>query len=258
MKFNIILSGVGGQGILTMAYFLDHAAAAKGYHFKQAEVHGMSQRGGSVYSHLRISDREILSDLIPEGSADMILSVEPLEVQRYLHLLKPDGYVISNDQPFINIRDYPATNEVVGALLKLPNTIVFNAKKTAVSAKSPKAQNTAILGAALPFLPFEIDDFAPSVERLFSRKGDKVVRANMRVFRIASRIGEFYKKLLNRGVSSAIIYRLLLKISIPTVAPQITTEIAEIILKNSNLETCIDQINGKIACTVENIRKVFN
>ena len=188
MKFDIILSGVGGQGILTMAYFLDHAAAAKGYHFKQAEVHGMSQRGGSVYSHLRVSDREILSDLIPEGSADMILSVEPLEVQRYLHLLKSDGFVISNDRPFINIRDYPAANEVVGALLKLPNSIVFDAKKTAVSAKSPKAQNTAVLGAALPFLPFEIEDFAPSVERLFSMKGDRVVRANLRVFRTASRI----------------------------------------------------------------------
>ena len=93
---NIILSGVGGQGILTIAAVLDTASLNQNLYVKQAEVHGMSQRGGAVQSHVRISDKIIYSDLIPLGKADMILSVEPMELLRYLPYLKPEGWLITD------------------------------------------------------------------------------------------------------------------------------------------------------------------
>ena len=102
MDMNIIVSGVGGQGILSIAYVLDNAAMKEDFRFKQAEVHGMSQRGGAVQSHIRFSKTEIWSDLIPEGAADLILSVEPLEALRYCHYLKPEGVVVSSQNPFVN------------------------------------------------------------------------------------------------------------------------------------------------------------
>ena len=108
MQTNIILAGVGGQGILTIAAVIDLAALKCGLTIRQAEVHGMSQRGGAVQSHLRISDHEIFSDLIAEGSADLILSVEPLEALRYLPFLSPEGRVVTATEPFINLESYPA------------------------------------------------------------------------------------------------------------------------------------------------------
>ena len=107
MKKDIILAGVGGQGILSIAATIGFAAIEAGLHIKQSEVHGMSQRGGDVQSHLRLSDSEIASDLIPFGKADMIISVEPMESLRYLPMLSPDGWLITNTTPFINIPNYP-------------------------------------------------------------------------------------------------------------------------------------------------------
>ena len=84
MKQDIILSGVGGQGILSIATIIGEAATQAGLTLKQAEVHGMSQRGGDVQSNLRTSSDEILSDLIPQGAADIIISLEPMEALRYV------------------------------------------------------------------------------------------------------------------------------------------------------------------------------
>ena len=87
MKTDIILCGVGGQGILSIATVLGQAATASGLYLKQAEVHGMSQRGGDVQSNLRLSTERIWSDLIPKGQADLIISMEPMEALRYLPYL---------------------------------------------------------------------------------------------------------------------------------------------------------------------------
>ena len=219
MKVDIILAGVGGQGILTIAFMLDNAAVARCYRFKQAEVHGMAQRGGAVYSHLRFSDGEVISDLIPEGRADMIISVEPLEVQRYLHFLKPEGIVVANSQPFKNIPDYPDDEVVLGALFDLPRTVLVDAKAIAESAGMPRAQNTAMLGAAIPFLPFEVSDFEPFIRELFHHKGDRVVEANMAVLGLGCRCGQFLKDLLEAGVAPAAAYKLLGDQELETLEP---------------------------------------
>ncbi len=219
MKHDIILAGVGGQGILSIAYLLDHAAIARGLRFKQAEVHGMAQRGGAVYSHMRISDSPILSDLIPEGHADMILSVEPLEVQRYLNYLRPGGVVISNNEPVKNISDYPDEAKVDAALMALPRAILVDAAGIASAAKMSKAQNMVMVGAATPFLPFEWQEFEPFVQRLFGAKGDHVVKANMTVLEAGWRVGAFAKALLDAGVSSAVVGRFLARVEPMTLDP---------------------------------------
>src|SRR5512139_544413 len=118
MKQDIILAGVGGQGILSIAYVIDNAALADGLQFKQAEVHGMSQRGGAVQSHMRLSSGRIWSDLIPKGEADMILSVEPLEALRYLQYLRPDGIVVTSSTPYVNIPDYPVIKSILAEIRK--------------------------------------------------------------------------------------------------------------------------------------------
>ncbi len=178
MNKNIILAGVGGQGILTISYLICNAALDKNLNFKQAEVHGMAQRGGAVQSHLRISDKPIASDLIPKGTADMILSVEPLEVFRYTDYLRPDAFVITNTDPYINIPDYPDSSDLQKMLGALPNKILLDSKAIARDIGSLRVQNIVMLGAASPQLGFVPEDFYPHLEKLFSRKGEKIVKQN--------------------------------------------------------------------------------
>lgn len=226
MKTDIILSGVGGQGILTIAFVLDNASLSRGLHFKQAEVHGMSQRGGAVYSHLRIADRPIWSDLIPAGHGDMILSVEPLEVQRYLHYLSPDGVVISNTAPHRNIPDYPDEERVLAALLDLPRCVLVDAAAIASAGRQPRAQNMAMVGAATPFLPFELSDYEPFVRRLFGAKGEALVQGNLEVLRMGWKVGQTARLLLDQGFSSGAVNAFLLRVTPETVDPDGVPEIA--------------------------------
>jgi len=178
MKRDIILSGVGGQGILSISFLICHAALERGWRFKQAEVHGMAQRGGAVQSHLRLSDETIHSDLIPRGRADLILSVEPLEVFRYIPYLDPDGIVITATDPFINIPNYPDQSDIRNWLEQLPNKILIHAKDVARELGNPRVANTIILGASAPVLGFEVDEFDAGLQMLFGRKGEKIVEVN--------------------------------------------------------------------------------
>ena len=116
MKKDIILSGVGGQGILSIATVIGWAALEENLHLKQAEVHGMSQRGGDVQSNLRLSSEPIFSDLIPKGECDLILSLEPMEALRYLPWLSRAGWIVTNTTPFVNIPNYPAIEDVMAEL----------------------------------------------------------------------------------------------------------------------------------------------
>jgi indolepyruvate ferredoxin oxidoreductase beta subunit len=250
MKRDIILAGVGGQGILTIAYLLDNAAVNRGYRFKQAEVHGMAQRGGAVYSHLRIADHEIVSDLIPQGAADLILSVEPLEVQRYVGWLAPDGVVVSNREPHVNIPDYPGEREVIDALLALPHAIVVDAKDIATRAGVSKAENMAIAGAATPFLPFTVEDFRPIVADLFGRKGQEVVDANMNVLQTGWRVGQFGKALLEAGIKPALAGGLMLHLDAATVDPALVPAFARA-LAGAKAADAVARLEGKLACTAE-------
>jgi indolepyruvate ferredoxin oxidoreductase beta subunit len=180
MKTDIILAGVGGQGILTIAATIGMAAVNKDLYLKQAEVHGMSQRGGDVQSNLRISDEPIYSDLIAKGSADVIISVEPMEALRYLPYLKKGGYVITNTVPFNNITNYPSDDELTKTIEALPNKIALNADQIAKDTGNARASNIVMLGAAAPFLELSIEDLEGGIKSLFGHKGDEIVEMNIK------------------------------------------------------------------------------
>jgi indolepyruvate ferredoxin oxidoreductase beta subunit len=179
MKKDIILSGVGGQGIISIAAIIGYAALEQGMFLKQSEVHGMSQRGGEVMSNLRISHHEIASDLIPFGQADMIISIEPLESLRYLPYLSGDGWLVTNTTPFNNIPNYPDMDLVMAEIQKVPHHIALGADTIAKEIGSTKATNIVILGAAAPFLGMAYEKLEDAIRYIFRKKGDKVIQLNL-------------------------------------------------------------------------------
>mgnify|MGYP003391105078 FL=1 len=180
MKRDIILAGVGGQGILSIATVIGEAALKEGLYLKQAEVHGMSQRGGDVQSNLRLSSEPIYSDLIPKGGADIIISLEPMEALRYLPYLKPDGWIVSSCKPFVNIPNYPDIEQVLEHIKAVKNHVLLDVEVLAKEAGAPlQAANMVLLGAAIPMLGIDHDKIVAGVERIFARKGEAVVAANI-------------------------------------------------------------------------------
>jgi len=182
MKTDIILSGVGGQGILSIAAIIGAAAVEKGLYLKQAETHGMSQRGGAVVSHLRIADLPVASDLIPLGGADIILSVEPMESLRYLPYLSLEGWVVTNSTVFNNIPDYPDFKIIEDEIRRLPHSILLDADQIARETGNPRGSNMVILGAAAPFLKLSPRELTGGIEMIFRKKGEEIIRANIRSF----------------------------------------------------------------------------
>lgn len=181
MKKDIILCGVGGDGIVSVAKIISDAALNLGMNVKQSEIHGMSQRGGSVFSHLRISSEPIYADVIPEGKADIILSSEPMEALRYLPFLSPEGCVITNSDPFINISNYPDIEKVNAELNRLPKCVSFNANDIA---KQLHARgNMVLLGAAAPYLEIDFAELENAIRNIFGRKGEDVVNTNIAAIR---------------------------------------------------------------------------
>ena len=180
MKKDIVLGGVGGQGILTIAATIGTAAVSNGLFLKQSEVHGMSQRGGDVMSNIRISSNEVFSDLIPEGKADLIIGVEPMEALRHFKMLKNDGWLITNQKPFINIKNYPELDDVLAQVNALENHIVIDADGIAKDLGSVKAANIVMLGAAIPFIGLELEMLEDALGVLFGRKGQDIVDLNIK------------------------------------------------------------------------------
>ena len=180
MKRDIILAGVGGQGILSIAAVIGDAALNEGLYLKQAEVHGMSQRGGDVQSNLRLSSEPIYSDLIPQGGADIIISLEPMEALRYLPYLKPDGWIVTSSKPFVNIPNYPEIEDVLAHVRAIKNHVLIDVEALAKEAGAPaQAANMVLLGAAIPVLGMNHDKIIAGMKRIFSRKGEAVVAANV-------------------------------------------------------------------------------
>lgn len=183
MKRDIILAGVGGQGILSIAAVIGMAAVESGLYLKQAEVHGMSQRGGAVQSHLRIADSPIASDLIPEGNCDMILSVEPMEALRYLPFLAKEGWVVTSSKTFENIDDYPPEDDLFAEIRKLQNHVIIDAFAIAREIGSQKVSNIVMLGAASDYLGLTQESLEGALDTLFRRKGEDVVMLNIKALK---------------------------------------------------------------------------
>ena len=190
MNTDIILSGVGGQGILSIATIIGAAAIKEKLYIKQAEVHGMSQRGGDVQSNLRISSDPISPDLIPLGKADLIISLEPMEAMRYLPYLKKDGWIITNTAPFINIPNYPELQELLDRIKALDHHVSLDVDAIAKEVASPRAANIVLLGAASPFLGIEVEKIEDGIRNVFGRKGEAIVEMNLKAFRAGLEVAD--------------------------------------------------------------------
>jgi len=185
MKTDIILCGVGGQGILSIATIIGEAAMNENLYIKQAEVHGMSQRGGDVQSNLRISSEPINSDLIPMGGADVIISMEPMEALRYLpYLNKKNGWIITSSNPFINIPNYPDKETIMKDLKSVGNVISIDIDTLAKDNGVPRSANVILLGAAQSALGIEYEKLEDAIRRVFGRKGEAIVEQNIKALAI--------------------------------------------------------------------------
>jgi len=184
MKNDIILSGVGGQGILSIAAAIGLAAVDENLYLKQSEVHGMSQRGGDVQSHLRLSDKPVSSDLIPYGKADLVISVEPMESLRYLPWLSKDGWLVTNSVPFINISDYPPVDDILNEIRKVKNYVILDADAIAKEVGSSRSGNIVMLGAASHWINMPYESLEKAVRKLFERKGKEIVDVNLKALNV--------------------------------------------------------------------------
>lgn len=207
MNFDLVLCGVGGQGVLSTAYVIDHAAADSGLHFKQPEVHGMAQRGGAVSAQVRLSDTPVSSDLISEGGASVVLSVEPLESLRYANLLKPDGWIVTDVTPLKNIAHYPDLAKLYQVLFSAPHVVAVDATRLAAKAGAMKALNMVVLGAAAAQLPLALEALERHIEGMFKAKGERLVTANLRAFRMGRAAAGFGAALVAKGVPRAVAAR---------------------------------------------------
>ena len=184
MKYDVILSGVGGHGVLSVATVIAQAAVNEGFFVRQSEVHGMAQRGGAVIAHLRISDKEIAGDLVPRGSADLILSMEPLECLRYTAWLGPQGMMVTAAEPFLNIDNYPPLEDVLAAVKGLPNNRIIGAAELAKQTGLARSVNMVMVGAASPFLPVKPESLENAIEKRFTSKGEDLTAANIKAFQL--------------------------------------------------------------------------
>ncbi|MDR2052986.1 MAG: indolepyruvate oxidoreductase subunit beta [Treponema sp.] len=184
MKKDIILAGVGGQGVLSIAAIIAQAAVSAGLNVRQSEVHGMAQRGGAVLAHLRISDGLIASDLVPRGGADLIIAMEPLESLRYAAWLGPQGALVTASEPFVNIPDYPEPGSITAVIRRFPVYRLVDASDLAKKAGHPRAVNMVMVGAASPFLPLSPETLESTISAMFAAKAPDLAEANSRAFRL--------------------------------------------------------------------------
>jgi len=186
MKRDLILAGVGGQGLLALAAVIGEAARSCGLQVKQAEVHGMAQRGGVVQSHLRYSEKPVHSPLVSEGSADLVLALEPMEALRYLAFLSPTGAVVASATPFVNIPDYPDETAIRGEIAALSHAHVVDAVALAKEAGAVQAANMVMLGAGSTYLDLGDDALIQAIRTFFATKSEAIIETNMNAYRLGA------------------------------------------------------------------------
>ena len=180
---NIMIVGVGGQGSLLASKLLGSLLIDEGYDVKVSEVHGMSQRGGDVQSNLRLSTDAIYSDLIKQGSADIIISMEPMEALRYMPYLSKEGWVVSSSHPFKNIPNYPDEQALMEEFNALPHSAALPIEDLAKQNNLPKSANMVLLGMAAPYIEIlSPEQLREAIKRVFSSKGEQVVEMNCQAF----------------------------------------------------------------------------
>jgi len=190
MKYDVILAGVGGQGVLSVASIIARAALSEGLSARQSEVHGMAQRGGAVLAHLRLSDKEIAGDLVPKGGADLIISMEPLESLRYVSWLKESGAVVTASQPLVNISNYPSIEEIISIIKRLPVWRLVEADALAKEAGLARAVNSVMVGASSFFLPVSSKSLEKTIANVFSKKEPSVIQANTKAYLLGQAAGK--------------------------------------------------------------------
>ena len=190
MKCDVILAGVGGQGVLSVAAMIAQASVSEGFAVRQSEVHGMAQRGGAVLAHLRIADGAIASDLVPRGGADIIISMEPLESLRYAAWLAPSGALVSAAEPLVNIGNYPEMADIIAAIKGFPTRRLIEAASLAKEAGLARAVNTVMVGAASPFLPLKAQTLEDTIAAIFARKEPAIAAANTKAFNLGRQASE--------------------------------------------------------------------
>jgi len=221
MNYDLVVCGVGGQGVLTIAAVIDRAIHEAGLYLKQSEVHGMAQRGGAVSAFVRISDQPVASDLIAEGTASMVLSVEPMEALRYTQLLRPDGCIVTDITPMENVAVYPKHDALYQVLFSAPRLVAINGTRLAQKAGSIKVQNVVVLGAAASWLPLPPELLEEQLRILFTPKGERIVKANINAFRIGDAASRFSAALFSAGVAPTVIARVVSQIVFePQAVPQ--------------------------------------
>ena len=190
MKYDVILAGVGGQGVLSIASIIAHAVLSEGLEVRQSEVHGMAQRGGAVLAHLRIADGKISGDLVPKGGANLIISMEPLESLRYVSWLKKSGAVVTASQPLVNIANYPSIEDITSIIKRLPVWRLVEADALAKEAGLAKAVNTVMVGASSSFLPVSSKSLEKTIAGFFSKKEPSVIQANTKAYLLGQAAGK--------------------------------------------------------------------
>ncbi len=209
MNYDLVICGVGGQGVLSIAWVVDQAAVEAGFHLKQPEVHGMAQRGGAVSAFVRIADAPVASDLIADGTASMVLSVEPMESLRYAKMLRPDGWILTDVTPLKNVAAYPDTGRLFDVLFSAPRLVAVDASTLARKAGTVKASNMVMLGAAASLLPVPAVLIEKHLKQLFAAKGERIVASNVAAFRMGDAASRFAAALAAGGVPTGIIARVL-------------------------------------------------
>ena len=198
MRYNIAISGVGGLGILTLGRIISKAALRIGKLAIMSEIHGLSQRYGSVFVHLRISDGEVLAPTIPPNEANLLIGLEPIETLRVSDVIGSHTIVIMNTNAIppptttMGLDTYPLIEDIIKAIKQLTNKLItFNALEPAEKLGDPRFQNTILLGIATqtPGFPIPPDAIKSAIHEEFKKK-KKIAERNIEAYEFGLKIGK--------------------------------------------------------------------